>query len=252
MTHPKLTVKNLFHRGRGEPSGRWILEDISFCVSPGELLTVVGPSGAGKSTLLRLLAHLESPTRGRILLDQVSVDEIPIADLRSCIGVVFQIPALFEGTVADNILYGLRLRGGVNENRAGEMLDRVGLEKDLAGRDSARLSVGQQQRVALARALILEPDVLLVDEPTSALDPNSAAKIFRLIRDLNRETGLTVVQVTHNVDLARLGGGNILLLVDGRVIEQGACEAFFSGPATDIGRSFVADCSGDSETRPSS
>jgi ABC-type methionine transport system ATPase subunit len=239
LAMPGITVENVFHRGRDEESGPWILDDVSFSVAPGEMLTVIGPSGAGKSTLLRLLAHLESPSRGRILLDGTSLEDIPIAELRARIGMVFQIPALFEGTVADNVLYGLRLRGDESRARASEMLGRVGLDAALLEKDAARLSVGQQQRVALARALVLEPDILLVDEPTSALDPNTAAKIFRLIRDLNREMGLAVVQVTHNVSLARLGGGNLLLLVDGKVIERGTCEDFFSGPETEAGRAFV-------------
>ncbi len=236
---PGIAVQNVFHRGRDDESGPWILEDVSFSVATGEMLTVIGPSGAGKSTLLRLLAHLESPTRGRILMDGTSLEDIPVADLRKRIGMVFQIPALFEGTVADNILYGLRLRGDENRARAVEMLGRVGLDPALSEKDAARLSVGQQQRVALARALVLEPDILLVDEPTSALDPNTAAKIFRLIRNLNRDMGLAVVQVTHNVNLARLGGGNLLLLVGGKVIEQETCESFFSGPGTEAGRAFV-------------
>lgn len=244
MAMPGIAVQNVFHRGRDDASGPWILEDVSFSVAPGKMLTVIGPSGAGKSTLLRLLAHLESPSRGRILLDRTSLEDIPVADLRERIGMVFQIPALFEGTVADNVLYGLRLRGDENRARAVEMLGRVDLDPALLEKDAGRLSIGQQQRVALARALVLDPDVLLVDEPTSALDPNTAAKIFRLIRDLNREMGLAVVQVTHNVNLARLGGGNLLLLVDGKVIEQGTCDDFFSRPETETGRAFI---NGDSE-----
>jgi ABC-type methionine transport system ATPase subunit len=235
----QITVEHVYHQGRGSRPAEWILQDISFSVAPGELLTVVGPSGAGKSTLLRLLAHLDTATQGRILLDQVPMEEIPLGELRSRIGVVFQVPALFEGTVANNLLYGPRLRGRANPEIAESMLRRVGLDPRLTEKEAARLSVGEQQRVALARALVLEPDVLLIDEPTSALDPASTARIFALIRDLNKEMGLTVVQVSHDVGLARQCGGNVLLLAEGRVMERATCEVFFTQPETDVGRKFI-------------
>ncbi|MCK4547541.1 MAG: ATP-binding cassette domain-containing protein [Candidatus Eisenbacteria sp.] len=213
----QIAVEHVYHRGRGAKSSDWILKDVSFSVEAGELLTIVGPSGAGKSTLLRLLAHLESPTQGRILLNQTPLDDIPLPDLRSRLGMVFQVPALFEGTVAENVLYGLQLRGASDPGRAREILDRVGLGEDLLEREAMLLSVGEQQRVTLARALVLDPDVLLIDEPTSALDPASTAHISRLIRDLNEQMGLTVVQISHDVHVARQCGGNVLLLVDGGI-----------------------------------
>jgi len=235
----KITVERVSHRNRCRTSDEWVLRDVSLSVRTGDLVTIMGPSGAGKTTLLRLIADLEEPTEGRILLDGRPVQEVPHEDLRARVGMVFQIPALFEGTVADNVLYGPRLRGGDDRADAVRVLERVGLRQGLLDREASALSVGEQQRVALARALILRPEILLIDEPTSALDPASTARVFRLIRELNVSDGLTVIQVTHVVDLARQSGGEVVLVVGGKRIESGPAEVFFSNPRTEAARAFI-------------
>jgi putative ABC transport system ATP-binding protein len=217
---------------------RTVLDDVSFRVMPGEILSIVGPSGGGKTSLLRLLNRLEEPQRGRVIVDGVPAPDIPVADLRRRLGMVFQRPSLFGGTVADNICYGPRLRGECDVDTA-DLLTRVGLSESFADRDPEKLSEGEKQRVAIARTLANGPEVLLMDEPTASLDPTATATIEQLTLDLNSRDGLTIVFVTH--DLAQAGrlGRRVLLLVEGHKIEEADTHTFLSNPTTDIGRRFI-------------
>jgi putative ABC transport system ATP-binding protein len=219
-------------------AGVRVLDEISFCVMPGEILTIIGPSGSGKTSLLRLLNRLEAPQSGRVLVDGAPACDIPVAELRRRVGMVFQRPSLFAGTVAENICYGPRLRGDCDVDAA-DLLSRVGLDESFAPRDPQKLSEGEKHRVAIARTLANRPEVVLMDEPTASLDPTATGTIEHLTLELNRREGLTIVFVTH--DLAQAGrlGRRILLLVEGRKIEEAEAESFLSNPTTDIGRRFI-------------
>src|SRR5215207_9393791 len=143
-----------------------ILKGVSATVGEGEVFSIVGPSGAGKSTLLRTINRLVEPTSGEIFLDGAPTGEMNPLELRRRVGMVFQLPALFGETVADALLYGLRLVGRSTD--VGRLLESVGLDSSLAGRDPQGLWGGKQQRVPIPRALALEPEFLLMDEPRSA------------------------------------------------------------------------------------
>ena len=198
-----------------------ILRDIDLAVTSGEALAVVGASGSGKSTLLALLAGLDTPSSGTVMLDGVdlfSLDEDERAQLRGrVLGFVFQsfqlLPAL---TALENVMLPLELASTEDaEARAREMLERVGLGERL-NHYPKHLSGGEQQRVALARAFVIRPKLLLADEPTGSLDAQSGAQIIELLFELNREQGTTLVLVTHDEALA--GRCNrIVRLVGGRL-----------------------------------
>jgi putative ABC transport system ATP-binding protein len=175
-----------------------IISDFTARVPTDGLTLLVGPSGAGKTTLLRLLNRLDDPDRGVVLLDGRDLREYDVLELRRRVQGVSQVPVTFPGTVAENVLLGLKGPHGADGLLAVDaLLERVGLPASLAGREADRLSVGEAQRMSLARALARRPDVLLLDEPTSALDTGSKGGIERLVRRLADE-GLTIVMVTHD------------------------------------------------------
>ncbi|HYX63814.1 MAG TPA: ABC transporter ATP-binding protein [Burkholderiales bacterium] len=194
-----------------------ILRDIDLEVTRGEALSVVGASGSGKSTLLAILAGLDTPSEGRVVIagqDLFSLDEDARAALRGrTVGFVFQsfqlLPAL---TALENVLLPLELAGNQDaEALSKEMLDRVGLAERLH-HYPRQLSGGEQQRVALARAFVARPQLLLADEPTGSLDPESGEAVIRLLFDMNRESGTTLVLVTHDESLAGRCGRSIRLV----------------------------------------
>lgn len=220
---------------------RQVLKVDDLSIARGEVLALVGPSGAGKSTLLRLLNFLEPPTAGRIQFQDETFsanDPMPI-HLRRRVTTVFQRPFLLNRSVTANIQYGLRLRGKRNGTQpVDEVLARVGLA-DMARQPARTLSGGEAQRVALARALVLNPEVLLLDEPTANLDPYNVALIEEIVATLNREQGLTLVLVTHNVFQARRLASRVALLLDGRIVEINDAESFFNNPADPRTAAFV-------------
>jgi putative ABC transport system ATP-binding protein len=240
----RLTVDDLtLEVPAGGGSARRLLDGISFDIDAGQIFTILGPSGSGKSSLLRCLNRLAEPTGGDVALDGVDVATIPVRELRRRVGMVFQHPTLFPGTIADNVLYGPRARDALPTDQvdfARRQLDLVGLPPDWAGHPVDDLSGGEIQRVALARALANEPDVLLLDEPTAALDQSAGARVERLLLDLASRTRLTFVWVTHDLDQARRIGDAGLVLVDGRVVEQGSLGQLLAEPAEELTRLFVA------------
>ena len=180
--------------------GRAVLEGLSATLPDGASC-VAGPSGAGKSTLLRLLNRLVDADAGAVVYDGVDVRERDVLALRREVSLVPQLPALREGTVAENVELGPRLAGRpADVERA---LGLAGLDASFAPRDAGRLSVGEQQRVMLARSLALEPRVLLLDEPTSALDPAARDAVERTLLDLRERLSLSYVLVTHDEAQAR-------------------------------------------------
>jgi D-methionine transport system ATP-binding protein len=228
--------------GGVEAAPRAVLDGVSFGVRSGEVFGVIGPSGAGKTTLLRLLNGLESPSGGRILIDGVDAGAGDVLLLRRRVGMIFQKPALFPGRVSDNVRFPLALMGhsrGEQDDLGREALAQVGLAADFWERNAAELSQGEQQRVSIARALANRPEILLMDEPTSALDPASSSRILSVVRTLNRESGVTIVFVTHLMQQARAVCDRALVLIDGRSVEEGAVPALFDAPATDLTRRFI-------------
>lgn len=217
---PKLETRNLSRT----VDGVGILEDVSVAVMPSEVFVVVGPSGSGKSSLLRLLNRLDEPTEGTVYLDGTDYRELSPRELRTCVGLVPQDPALIPGTVRENAARGPVLRGEpVDDERIDRLLDRLGLG-GYGGRDVEELSGGERQRVAIVRTLVNEPEVLLLDEPTSSLDAAAESRFESLVGTLIRELGLTVVLVTHDEDQARRMGDRALRLRDGRVERVGPVE----------------------------
>jgi ABC-type multidrug transport system ATPase subunit len=177
--------------------GTEILKGVDARMPGGEITAVVGPSGAGKSTLLRAVNRLVEPSSGEVYLDGEPTSALDPLALRRRVGMVFQIPALFGGSVEEAVLYGARLSGKDADPR--RLLQMVGLDASLRGRDPRSLSVGQQQRVSIACALALGPEALLLDEPTSALDEAARRRIEELVNDLNARLGLTMAFVSHDL-----------------------------------------------------
>jgi putative ABC transport system ATP-binding protein len=202
-------------------AGESVLRQVSATLPEGASC-IAGPSGAGKSTLLRLLNRLADPDSGSVAYRGRDVREYDVLTLRRDVCLVPQLPALVDGSVAENVGFGARLAGrAVDVERA---LDLVGLDDSFANRDASRLSVGEQQRVMLARALVLEPSVLLLDEPTSALDEDARASVESTLVDLRRRLGLSFVLVTHNMDQAARMARWVVRLDHGSVLGQGPIE----------------------------
>lgn len=201
-------------------AGRRVLTDVSLDAPRARVTALVGPSGAGKTSLLRCVNRLEAPDAGRVLLDGVDVASLEPASLRKRVGMIFQLPVLFEGGVRANLSYGL---DEAPDDALVEALEIVGLSGDFINRSSTALSVGQAQRVCLARALVRQPEVLLMDEPTASLDRNAARRIEDLIGEIV-ERGVTVAIVTHDLAQARRVARRAVLLVDGRVAGTGSPE----------------------------
>jgi putative ABC transport system ATP-binding protein len=201
--------------------GRRVLDSVSAEV-PAGVTAIVGPSGAGKSTLLRLLNRLADPDSGAIAYQGKPLAEYEPLALRREVSLVPQLPALLEGTVGSNLLYAAGLAG--KELDTERCLHLAGLDPDFAGRDVAKLSVGEQQRAMLARALSQEPAVLLLDEPTSALDHAARDAIESTLAELRRALEISIVLVSHDPEQARRLGDWVVRLEHGRAIDAGPIE----------------------------
>jgi UDP-glucose/iron transport system ATP-binding protein len=195
--------------------GTPVLREVSLSVPEGATC-IAGGSGSGKSTLLRLLNRLAEPDSGRISFRGRPLGAFDVLDLRREVALVAQLPALLEGTVADNVLFGPRLVG--REVDLSTPLELAGLGASFAEREADRLSVGEQQRVMLARALALEPRVLLLDEPTSALDERARGRVEETLVDLRRRLGISLVLVTHDLAQAERLADRVVRLEEGQVV----------------------------------
>jgi putative spermidine/putrescine transport system ATP-binding protein len=216
------------------------LDGATLEVAQGEVVALLGPSGSGKTTLLRVVAGLQRPDTGRVLLAGEEATAIP--PYRRGIGVVFQDHALFHHRdVWGNVAFGLRMRGAARreiERRVQELLDLVGLS-GFERRSIATLSGGEQQRVALARALAIEPQVLLLDEPLSALDAKIRVALRKEIRTIQRQLGITTVYVTHDQEEALSLSDRVVVMNEGRIEQIGAPADIYNFPATSFVASFV-------------
>jgi D-methionine transport system ATP-binding protein len=224
------------------------LREVDLSVRAGEIFGIIGRSGAGKSTLLRVLNLLERPTAGEVLLegrDITNLDGGELRHVRQRIGMVFQhFNLLGSRTVYDNVRLPLRIAGGSSSKqeseRISEVLDLVGL-RDQARKYPRQLSGGQRQRVGIARALANRPQLLLCDEATSALDPETTQSILALLRDINARLKLTVVLITHGMDVIRAIADRVAVLDPGRVVEQGDVIDVFLRPKHATTRALLAE-----------
>ncbi len=209
------------------------LKDVSIEVHAGEFFTLLGPSGCGKTTLLRIIAGLELPDSGRVILGNDDITLLPAAKRQ--VNTVFQSYALFPHlSIFENVAFGLRSRKIIQdqvENRVNRRLEMLGLEK-MADRYPHQLSGGQQQRVALARALVNEPKVLLLDEPMSALDAKLRAQVQVELRRLQRKLKQTFILVTHDQTEALVVSDRIAIMNDGEIMQHGRPKEVYERPKT--------------------
>jgi polar amino acid transport system ATP-binding protein len=222
------------------------LKDINLLVRAGEKIVLCGPSGSGKSTLIRCINHLETYTKGTIVVDGVTlVEDVKTIDaVRREVGMVFQQFNLFPHmTILQNCtLAPMRSRGASRaeaEATARQLLDRVKILEQ-ADKYPAQLSGGQQQRVAIARALCMEPKVMLFDEPTSALDPEMVKEVLDTMISLAEE-GMTMICVTHEMGFARQVADRVIFMASGEIIEEGAPADFFRAPRHERTRQFLGE-----------
>ncbi|EOU9561217.1 methionine ABC transporter ATP-binding protein [Cronobacter dublinensis] len=240
-----ITLEGLSKTYAGE--GRPALDDVSLTVPQGAVYGILGRSGAGKSTLLRCLNLLERPTAGRILMngaDITRLDDRALRQHRARTAMVFQhFNLLHARTVADNVAVPLEITGvprPARRERVAELLELVGLA-DKADAFPSRLSGGQKQRVGIARALAARPQVLLCDEATSALDPDTTASVLALLADINRQLGLTIVLITHELEVVKAICDHAALLEDGRLVESGRLADLLTAPWSVLRQTLVRD-----------
>lgn len=229
------------------------LDGVDLTIAQGEVFGIIGRSGAGKSTLIRMLNLLERPTEGRVLVRGADITGYSDAKLRAYrqgVGMVFQhFNLLRSRTVLDNVRFPLRLAGldrAAQMARAKEVLALVGLSEH-ASKYPRQLSGGQQQRVGIARALANKPELLLCDEATSALDPETTQSILRLLLDINKRLGLTIVLITHGMDVIRTVCDKVAVIEAGRIVEQGGVLDVFLHPQHSVTQSLLSESGMDAE-----
>ena len=222
-----------------------VLHNINLSIQEGEVVVIIGPSGSGKSTLLRGINCLEMITSGELIVDGIRIPEEQgrIRQIRLEVGMVFQQFNLFPHmTALENVAFGPRKARKVNKaeatNTARNLLDKVGLaefENKLPG----QLSGGQQQRVAIARALAVNPKVLLFDEPTSALDPEMIGEVLDVMNSIAKDSGMTMVVVTHEMGFAAQVGDRLIFMDEGRIVEEGKPGEVMKDPKSERLKDFL-------------
>ena len=235
-------VSKVFPTAEGEFHA---LKDVSLTIGNGDIYGIVGMSGAGKSTLVRCINLLERPTAGQVIIDGADLCAMGPKELivrRRSISMIFQqFNLLMQRTCLKNICFPMEIAGVKKadaERRARELLEVVGLP-DKAEAYPAQLSGGQKQRIAIARALACDPSILLCDEATSALDPKTTRDILRLIQDINKRLGITVVVITHEMKVIEEICARVAILDHGHLAETGTVEEIFASPSSEAGRRLV-------------
>ena len=243
---PIIEIQNLSKRFGAGDNQVAALQNVSLSVKPGEIFGIIGLSGAGKSTLVRCINLLENPNEGAVLFhgkDLTSLKERELRLQRRKISMIFQsFNLLDQRNALDNICFPMELAGVPRKEarkRATELLETVGLP-DKANAYPVQLSGGQKQRIAIARALASDPEVLLCDEATSALDPTTTDSILKLLQKINREKGITVIIITHQMSVIEQICHRVAILDAGRVAEIGEVESVFNNPQSEAGRRLVS------------
>lgn len=237
-----ISVKNLVKQyGNGVKA----LDQINLEIEKGDIFGIIGMSGAGKSTLVRCLNYLERPTEGQVFVKGRELSKLRGKQLRSerqKISMIFQhFNLLMQKNVIDNICFPLEIAGVSRKQakkRAGELLQIVGLEEKAKAYPS-QLSGGQKQRVAIARALANNPDILLCDEATSALDPQTTQSILELLQQINRDYGITIVIITHEMSVVQRICNKVAILENGHLVETGTVSKIFANPESEAAKSMI-------------
>ncbi len=245
MEEKFIEVKQLYKTFHTKKKDIEVLKGIDLSVEKGEIYGIVGFSGAGKSTLVRCINRLEEPDSGSVKIGDKEITALGKAQLnaqRRKIGIIFQQFNLFDSmTVAQNIAYPLKLTGTSSREvdaRVDEMLSLVGLtEKKNAY--PGELSGGQKQRVGIARALANQPDVLLSDEATSALDPQTTLSVLDLLKEINKKLGLTIILITHELEVIKYTCHRMAVMEDGKILEKGPVRDIFQNPECATARNFI-------------
>ncbi len=225
------------------------VKSVSLDIQDGEIFGIIGYSGAGKSTLVRCINMLEKPTGGKVIVngvDMTSLGERKLRAQRRNIGMIFQNFNLMPSrTASQNIAYPLQFRGldkNAIQEKTRSLLELTGLS-DKAASYPSELSGGQKQRVAIARALATDPEILLCDEATSALDPQTTQSILELLKSLNRKLGITIVIITHQMQVIKEICSRAAIMENGSIIEEGDVFSIFSSPKTALARQFIESTS---------
>lgn len=236
-------IDKIYHTSSGDLHA---LKDINLTINEGEIFGIIGLSGAGKSTLVRCINMLEKPTSGKVIVDgqeMTALGEEHLRKARQNIGMIFQhFNLLSSRTVFGNIAFPLEIQGldkAAIQKKVEPLLDLVGL-KDRADHYPSQLSGGQKQRVGIARALASDPKVLLCDEATSALDPQTTESILNLLRDINKRLHITIVMITHQMNVVKEICDRVAVIENGEIIEQGSMVDIFTNPQKATTREFVA------------
>ena len=242
---PMIQVENLCKRFNTKGGTVEAAKNISFSIEKGEIFGIIGLSGAGKSTLVRCLNLLERPTSGTVRVNGKNLTELSEKELRKerqKIGMIFQhFNLLMQRTALDNVCFPMEIAGikkAEARKKALEYLRIVGLEEKALSYPS-QLSGGQKQRVAIARVLASDPQILLCDEATSALDPQTTKAILELIKEINRDYGITVVVITHEMSVVQEICDKVAVLERGALVETGTVEELFRNPKTDEAKKLV-------------
>ena len=221
------------------------LQDINLEICQGEVFGIIGLSGAGKSTLVRCINYLETPTSGKVIFEGKNLSAMKEREkrvARQSMGMIFQqFNLLSQRNVLQNVCFPMEIAGTPKaeaKKRAEELLKLVGLEERVKAYP-AQLSGGQKQRVAIARAMATNPKVLLCDEATSALDPNTTKSILQLLKKINREMGITVIVITHEMAVIEAICDRVAIIDHSHIAEVGKVSDIFSGPKSDIGRQLI-------------
>ncbi len=242
-----IKIENLIKSYATKEGRKIALNDINLTIEEGSIYGIIGHSGAGKSTLIRCLNLLEKPDSGSVMIDNIDLTKLSNRELmlaRRKIGMIFQhFNLLSSQTVYNNIAFPLRLLSmseAAIEKRVSELLDLVDIQ---AHRDKypAQLSGGQKQRVGIARAIANKPKVLLCDEATSALDPQTTQSILELLVDINRELGLTIVMITHEMEVIRSICHKVAVIHNSQIVESGDVEKVFLHPQSPVTQDFIID-----------
>ena len=241
-----IEIKNLSKTFATADGSVEALKDINLSINDGDIFGIIGMSGAGKSTLVRCINMLERPTSGTVLINGRDIGKLSAEELRRVrrrTTMIFQsFNLLMQRSCLANICFPLELAGmkkAEAKKRAEELLELVGLS-DKANAYPAQLSGGQQQRIAIARALATDPEVLLCDEATSALDPKTTRSILELIKQINEQLGITVIIITHQMNVIEDICTRVAILENGTVVEEGEVSKVFSNPASDAGKNIVS------------